>query len=95
MISIKKDATNVIALDVAVSKDYLLLQFVNLYKQAQRITMCAPVVVSGINTVTIIEKSGTINALNGEVYLSSLANAVVKKPQKKLYLKLLIRLLHL
>jgi hypothetical protein len=74
MISIKKDATNVIALDVAVSKDYLLLQFVNMYKQAQRITICAPVVESGINTVTIIEQSGTINALNGEVYLSSLGD---------------------
>ena len=74
MISIKKSATNVIPLDVVVSKDYLLLQFVDLYKHSQRIALCTPTVVSGLNTVSVIEKGGEINQLIGEVNLFPLGD---------------------
>ena len=69
MISIKKDATSVIVLDVAVSKSYVLLQFVDVYKNSQRVTLCTNSVVSGLNTVEIVETSGTIDQLQGQISL--------------------------
>ena len=69
MISIRKSATSVIVLDVAVSKQYVLLQFVDVYKNSQRVTICEVDNVGGCNVVTIDETSGVIDQTQGQIFL--------------------------